>query len=161
MSSNITIELAHLSHANAMAQMSKELIEHGLRWRWRAAKIQAMMLSPDVTVICVLRDARLVAFAMMEFFEDSAHLNLLAVKPFVRRTGIGCAMVEWLRKSAEVAGIASIVLEVRSDNMDARNFYERLGFEVFDFAKGYYDGKENALKMKLQLMDPIVNERRP
>jgi len=48
-------------------------------------------------------------------------------------------------------GIQEIILEVRSNNVKARRFYERHGFSQFGIAEKYYNDAENACLMKLRL----------
>lgn len=87
----------------------------------------------------------------MHFGEEEAHLDLLAVKPTYQRTGIGRQLIEWLEKSALVAGISIIYLEVRAKNREARMFYERLGYRRIRQVQGYYSGRESAVCMAIDL----------
>jgi GNAT superfamily N-acetyltransferase len=59
-------------------------------------------------------------FAIMEFLEEEAHLNLLAVDPSYRRAGLGRRLVRWLEESCTVAGSFVVYLEVRASNPGAR-----------------------------------------
>ena len=61
--------------------------------------------------------------------------------------------MEWLLKSARVAGTASIHLELRSRNQAARRFYRALGFVETAYVPGYYRGREMALRMARELRD--------
>ncbi|MEX2326236.1 MAG: GNAT family N-acetyltransferase, partial [Pseudomonadales bacterium] len=116
---------------------------------------------PDSVVLVAHTRIELAGFAIMEFHDTRAHLNLLAVKPGQRRKGIGKAMIRWLEESCRVAGIAGIYLELRSDNNEARQFYESLGFKAGETVEGYYQGKVNALTMIHHLMAPDVESQRP
>jgi ribosomal protein S18 acetylase RimI-like enzyme len=44
-----------------------------------------------------------------------------------------------------------IDLELRATNIAARAFYQRLGFESLDVVRGYYQGREPALRMSRRL----------
>jgi len=161
MDTHFQIELARPVDALVIAQMSRDLIETGLRWSWKPSRVLSMIQDRDSVVIVARSGKDIAGFAVMEFQEVHAHLNLLAVRPVERRGGIGKALVEWLEASAQVAGIASIVLEVRHDNRGARTFYESLGYRGNQVLQGYYQGKENALRMAHQLMAPEVAAQRP
>jgi ribosomal-protein-alanine N-acetyltransferase len=89
-------------------------------------------------------------FAIMDFSQEEARLNLLAVAPGYRRSGIGRRLVEWLQKSALVAGISVIYLEVRASNRGAHAFYEKLGYRKIARLSGYY-GRESAIQMARDL----------
>ena len=81
----------------------------------------------------------------MEFHEEHAHLNLLAVTPEDRRHHIGSALLKWLEDSAKVAGIARINLEVRTTNKSALSFYRNHHYQLDREIQGYYRGKEKCL----------------
>ena len=81
----------------------------------------------------------------MKFGDSKSHLLLLAVEPHARRQGIGRALMEWLEKSCETAGIQEVLLEVRSRNRIARRFYHALGFKQLGRVAAYYDRRETAV----------------
>ena len=62
--------------------------------------------------------------------------------------------MDWLLKSARVAGMASIHLELRARNQTARRFYRAQGFAETAYVPGYYRGREMALRMSRELRDP-------
>ena len=83
----------------------------------------------------------------MQFYDEHAHLNLLAVHPGFQNLGIGRRLVEWLEESARTAGIFLVRLELRAVNEGAHAFYQRLGYEKTGVSPQYYDGREDALRM--------------
>jgi ribosomal-protein-alanine N-acetyltransferase len=127
--------------------MSRVLIEYGLRWRWTAERVAASIQDPDVNVLVARTDGRLVGFAIMRYGDDTAHLDLLAVTPAYRRLGVARQLLEWLEKCAVVAGIFSVVLEVRAGNEAAQLFYKCLGYRAITDLPGYYQGVEAAIRM--------------
>lgn len=155
------IRLARPSDARSLAQMSRDFVEKGLGWSWKPERVLAMIHRPETVVLLASTRFEVAGFAIMEFQDQHAHLNLLAVKPKLRRGGTGTALLQWLEESARVAGIASIFLEVRSENTDARNFYESLGYEVNKHKEGYYQGKESAVEMVHHLIAPDTAAQRP
>jgi [ribosomal protein S18]-alanine N-acetyltransferase len=143
--------LARASDAQEIAEMSRDLIEHGLAWAWTPARVQRSIAGRDSSVVVARRDARIAAFGIMHFGDEVAHLNLFAVAPQHRRQGLGRQLVEWLTTTAIEAGIFRIELELRADNHPARQFYERLGFSPQNLIPGYYQGREAALRMMRRL----------
>ena len=71
-----------------------------------------------------------------------------------RHLGIGRRLIDWLVESARVAGIASIHLELRADNVSAQAFYRALGFSETLVVPGYYDGRVSARRMLRMLRSP-------
>ena len=149
------------AEALTLGQMSRDLIESGLNWSWKPSRILDMIRHPDCVVLVARTRIEIAGFAVMEFHEVHAHLNLLAVKPAKRRSGIGKALIEWLEESCRTAGIASIFLELRADNAGAKQFYESLGYKPGRVVQGYYQGREDALTMVHQLMAPEIASQRP
>lgn len=147
MSETVTLSLAKLGDAERIARMSRDLIEVGLGWRWTAARVATQIRCPDTCVVVARTRQRLIGFAIMHFLTVDAHLLLLAVHPSWQRLGIGQRLIEWLEKSARVAGITSIHLEVRASNKNAQTFYRALGYRETTVAPRYYNSRESALRM--------------
>lgn len=145
------LRLARPSEAAALAEMSRTLIEAGLEWRYTAPRMAALIGAGDTTAVVASNAARIDGFAVMQFGDETAHLVLLCVQPAQQRRGIGRRLSDWLQRSAEVAGMASIALELRADNPAALAFYARLGFIETGLAPGYYDGLVTARRMQRQL----------
>ena len=157
----IEIRLARNSEAQALAEMSRELIEQGLSWRWRSPQMLSRIQHPDSVVLVARTRVELVGFAVMEFHDIHAHLNLLAVASSGRRRRIGTSLLNWLEKSALEAGMGQVVLEVRYGNMGARSFYRENHYEEVEILTGYYQGKENAVRMVHHLIEPELEKQRP
>lgn len=148
---NVTLRLAHLGDARTIAELSRDLIEHGLGWSWTRERVARNLANPDTSAVVACESERLIGFAIMYFGDEAAHLNLLAVRSDHRRAGVGRRMFEWLHASALVAGIAMVRLELRAANRGGRAFYASLGFEETGYVPFYYSGRETALRMALRL----------
>ena len=146
------IRLATAADAQAIAVMSRCLIELGLRgWSWNPPRVARAICSRDTCVAVVPVDHQIAGFAIAEFGDTRMHLSLLAVTPLQQRGGIGRALVAWLEQSALTAGITEIQLELRANNPGAKFFYQALGFEFVGTVPGYYRGEETACKMRKAL----------
>ena len=144
---DLSLKLARPADAAVIAALSRDLIEYGLRWRWRPRRVAASIRAPEVNVLVARIHDNLAGFAIMRYGDDVAHLDLLAVAPSYRRAGVGRQLLEWLEKCAVVAGIFNITLEVRAANEGARLFYQRMGYRALVELPGYYQGVEAALRM--------------
>jgi ribosomal-protein-alanine N-acetyltransferase len=151
---NITLRPGRTADAVRIAAMSRDLIETGLGWSWGPDRVARSIANKDTSTLLACERERIVAFAIMYFGEEHAHLNLLAVRQSHQRLGIGGHMVEWLIESAYAAGIATIHLELRAANAAARSFYRSLGFTESAYIPGYYRGREMALRMVRVLRRP-------
>jgi ribosomal-protein-alanine N-acetyltransferase len=151
--------LATIGDAPHIAEMSRDLIESGLGWSWTPAKVAREIRDRETLVLTARQAAKIIGFGIMSFGDEVAHLSLLAVRRELQRHGIGSAMFHWLKTSALTAGIATIRLELRAANRDARQFYRALGFEETGYAPGYYRGRETALRMRLNLRPAALGFR--
>lgn len=148
---SVELRVARLEDAQRISLMSRDLIEQGLPWSWGTARITQEIRCPDTVVLTACSCGHVVGFAIMRFLEESAHLNLLAVDARYQRLGIGRRLIEWLEKSARVAGAFIISLEVRITNERARAFYRRLGYTDLARIPRYYSGREAAMRMSRDL----------
>jgi [ribosomal protein S18]-alanine N-acetyltransferase len=154
----VSIVLQFASHADAddVAAMSRDLIEDGLGWRYRAPSVRRLIDDAD-TVTLVARDgAALAGFGIMKFGDERAHLVLLAVRTACQRRGIGSSLLQWLVESAATAGVASIHVELRTCNTGAHAFYLAQGFAETLRVPGYYSGREAAIRMLRMLRTPVA-----
>ena len=151
---DITLRPGRPADAGRIAAMSRDLIETGLGWSWGPDRVARSIANKDTSTLLACERDRVVAFAIMYFGEEHAHLNLLAVRASHQRLGIGKHMVGWLIESAYAAGIATIHLELRAANTAARAFYRSLGFTESAYIPGYYRGREMALRMVRVLRRP-------
>jgi len=150
----LVLRAAHVSDAGMLSSMSRLLVEHGLRWRWNAARIKRAIRDRDTMVLVASIEGTVSGFAIMKFRDEESHLFLLAVAPRFQRTGVGTALLEWLEKSCLTAGIRNVRVEMRATNRPAKAFYERFGFRFVREIQGYYDNRESALVMVRSLLNP-------
>jgi ribosomal protein S18 acetylase RimI-like enzyme len=144
-------QLASSRDAAAIASLSRRLIEAGLPPAWPAERVLCHIKRTDSVVLTARFHAMLAGFAIMQFGDDRAHLNLLAVESAHQRRRLGRQLMNWLHESALVAGTFLLALELRATNTGARRFYEALGYRPGALMPGYYQGREDALRMSLDL----------
>jgi ribosomal-protein-alanine N-acetyltransferase len=147
------IRLARRAEAPDIARMSRDEIEQGLPWSWTESRVLGAIQNPDTNVAVVGERGALVAFGIMAYRDEVAHLLLFSVRPAHRRQGLGRTMLRWLEDVAVAAGIQRVVVECRRDNAPARNFYAEFGYHEMAIAKGYYRGVEDAVRLEKWLSD--------
>jgi ribosomal-protein-alanine N-acetyltransferase len=150
------VSLAHVDDAYQVATMSREIIEQGLQWSWTPERVGRCILSPDINVVTAKNDGDLLGFGIMFYGNNKAHLNLLGVDAGWRSHGIGSRLLEWLESCALTAGLESCQLELRESNTKARRFYLLHGYSEIDRVQGYYQQRENAIRMSKNLREPFV-----
>lgn len=151
MSADYRLELARSADAELIAAMSRALIEQGLAPSWPPARVLWHVRHAESVALVAKAEAALLGFAIMEFGEETAHLNLLAVAPEARRRGVGRQLIRWLEETACTAGTFVIRLELRAGNAEALGFYRSLGYSESGRVPGYYQGIEDAIRMRRDL----------
>ena len=144
----MTLHPARHRDAPEIAALAHAFVEHGLKPSWTAGRIRRHIRHAESVVLAASSLGMLAGFAIMQYADTSAHLNLLAVVPAHRRRGVGRRLVRWLEETALTAGTFVIELELRADNRPARTFYESLGYREVALVPGYYQGVEDALRMQ-------------
>jgi [ribosomal protein S18]-alanine N-acetyltransferase len=150
----LPVDFATPGDAQAIAGMSRDLIEAGLGWEYRSARVGRMIVDPDTVAVVVRDGSRVAAFAFMSVGDERAHLALLAVRPAHQRRGLGRRVLAWVLASAQTAGVATVHVELRASNAPAFALYRRAGFEETLRVAGYYAGREPAIRMMRALRTP-------
>jgi len=148
-------QLAAPRDAACIAGLSRRLIEAGLPPSWPAERVLCHIKRTDSVVLTArlpgICDPPIAGFGIMQFGDERAHLNLLAVDSAHQRRGLGRQLMNWLHESAVVAGTFTLGLELRARNLAAQRFYASLGYRPGALTRGYYQGLEDALSMTCDL----------
>ena len=155
----VSLEPARVADASRLAAMSRELVENGLRPTWPAARVAWHVRHPESVVLKATCTSQIAGFAIMQFSEDTAHLNLLAVSLLHRRRGIARQLMAWLEETALTAGTFNIALELRATNVAAQAFYAALGYREIGRVRAYYEGAEDAIRMARDVRRADVERR--
>jgi ribosomal-protein-alanine N-acetyltransferase len=147
----LDLRLATLKDAISISRMSAALIEYGLPTAWTPARVVHHIRRKDSVVLIARSEDQILGFAVMEFADVTAHLDLLAVSTLVRRRGVGRRMLEWLHQTAITLGTFAIELEVRAENITAQKFYSAMGYQQCGYRPRYYVGREDAICMAVNL----------
>jgi len=153
---DVVIDFATAGDAQVLSTMTRDWVETGLGWSYRAERIARLIASPNHTAVVARDGSRIAGFAIMEYGDERAHLVLLAVRPSHRRRGIARRLLDWLIETAVAAGASSVHVEVRESNPPAHALYRQLAFEESLRIEGYYQGRETAVRMIRILRAPTL-----
>jgi len=155
MITDAAVQLAILADAEEIAALSRDHIEQGLGWSWTAGRVQRSIRDPDTNVAVVRERDSIVAFGIMCYRDEVAHLLLFAVRDSHQRRGFGSLVLRWLESVAQASGVTRIDVECRRDNAAARNFYGEHGYHEHVISRGYYRGIEDAVRLEKWLVAPV------
>lgn len=98
-------------------------------------------------------DGELVAYVVMLWVMDEAHLLNIGVNVRWQGKGVATMFMRYLISEALAGGIKHMYLEVRPSNIVAQKLYRKMGFQLLGRRKNYYPapqgGREDALVMGL------------
>ena len=103
-------------------------------------------------------DATVLGFLIARCLPDEWEIENVVVDASRRRQGIARSLIQELKVAADLAGVSSIILEVRESNLAAVRLYESIGFTREGRRKEYYQSPvEDALlyRLTLRLCDKI------
>jgi ribosomal-protein-alanine N-acetyltransferase len=152
------ITIAVRSDAAAIAMMSRDLIEYGLEWRWRTARVARAIDELDTNVAVLRQEDALVAFGIMEYLDDDAYLVLLAVAKSSQRRGVGSALLRWLEAAARAAGSQRIRVDTRRENVAARCFYNEHGYHERVLRPRMYGKRVDGIRLEKWLRSPVTSD---
>jgi len=117
--------------------------------------IDSLSSGYDAWVLVDADGSSLVAYFLLMYAVDEAHLLDVAVAAGRQGAGIGRRLLDRIAARSRDKGMASIFLEVRPSNGRALQVYRRYGYSEIGRRKGYYPAhegtREDAIIMRLAL----------
>lgn len=121
---------------------------------WSYSSILSAVNDPLCRFILALDEDsdELFGYAIMRTLFEEGEVLSVAVRPDLRRKGIGRRMMKTLMCDASSRGVTKMFLEVRQSNEAARSMYTSLGFLPIGLRRGYYaKPREDAVIMRASL----------
>lgn len=84
----------------------------------------------------------------VKLISDDAKILMLAVSENIRRQNVGSDLFNSFLNEISKQKIKSVELEVRTDNVNAVNFYKKQGFKIIETLQNFYQNGEDAYQMK-------------
>lgn len=145
------IRLATASDAAHIGNMGCQTIRDCLDWSWNPSYVLGKIESNDTNVAVATESDNIIGFAMMKYSLSHAHLLLLAVPAKKSQFGVGDELIEWLERIALLGGTTFVYAETHIKDIEAREFYHRLGYKSVQHIPRYYNGSETAIRLAKEL----------
>ena len=107
---------------------------------WTPSQCLGMIALPGVWLSIAWSGAQPAGFALARAIAGESELLLLAIRPTMRRRGIGTALLRSVIADSRERGASMLHLEVRANN-EAVRLYRAQGFEKIGERREYYRGK--------------------
>lgn len=115
---------------------------------WKEADFISADKNEFAKILAAYDDTIPVGYAVAYFAADESELPSIAVRPDIRRRGIGTELLTSLFKEVKKHGAQKMFLEVRQSNDSAISLYEKNGFITAGTRKNFYsDPDEDAFVM--------------
>ena len=115
---------------------------------WREKDIFSCVTDPTGICYTAFSDGRVVAYVIGRMIAPEGEIYRIATAEKYRRRGIAYRLLDYAVKCEKGKGLECLFLEVRSQNIAARNLYRAYGFKEISERKNYYSNPtDNAIVM--------------
>jgi ribosomal protein S18 acetylase RimI-like enzyme len=149
---NVVVRRAAVDDAPLIASLNSDVQSihaAALPWRFKpvdqgsyAKEVAAFLAKPEILVFIAEVAGDPAGYAHTEtirrletaltFAYEMILIQGISVRPAYRRRGVGAALIESVRAAGRELGIELIALDVWKFNDDAREFFRRQGFNVYN-----------------------------
>lgn len=117
----------------------------------RAGTVSHALVAVDTTG----PEEEVIGYLCCWIVRDLMQVNNIAVRADRRGDGLGERLLRTALEEGRRRGAEACYLDVRASNAPAQGLYRKLGFHEVGVRPGYYaDTKEDALVMRLELLEP-------
>ncbi|RDX37114.1 ribosomal-protein-alanine N-acetyltransferase [Kangiella sp. HD9-110m-PIT-SAG07] len=87
-------------------------------------------------------DKQIIAYVVFNYLYDECHLMNITTRVSYQGLGYASQLIQVLYDKSKIAGMQSVLLEVRESNTPALSCYDKEGFERIGRRPDYYPKKE-------------------
>ena len=146
----ITYRIANAFDLPVFVSLDKELFPYS---PWSASQYKEEFSSPTRHfVVAVDEEQTIIGYAGV-FAAGGVEADILTVGvvPEHRGKGIAKALMALITDWAKTQGSTAMMLEVKTDNLEAIGLYEALGYSTLNVRKDYFGSGLDAQVMRLEL----------
>lgn len=121
---------------------------------WSRANFEGELAKPYSTTWLLTddeTDSKIYGYAVFWALEDAVEILNIAVDLEYRGLGFAKFILQSIIKMASKRGAKRLILDVRKSNLPAVGLYQRAGFAITQYRKGFYSNGEDAYHMILEL----------
>ncbi len=144
-SRNVDISLATVDDAKEITNIDNQIFED----KWNEDSYIREIRNNKLFVAKLLD--KIIGFVDLEIVADEMNIVKIGVLPDYRRNRVAIQLINHATDYARQSNIASIGLEVSSNNAPAKNLYKKMGFEPTRIRKHYYKDHSDAIEMRKQV----------
>jgi ribosomal-protein-alanine N-acetyltransferase len=126
-------------------------LEAGTLSSWSQEHLEDELRQPTGFQFVVRNESsgKMLAVLCGRVMADESEILKLTVEKSMRRKGVGHNLLDFVLNYCRTKGAKNCFLELRASNTAARMLYEKQGFFIVGYRKGYYEKpRENAILMQ-------------
>ena len=128
-----------------------ELEAHDYPWK---KSIHLSCIEQEYPSLVLEQNSSIIGYVVFNYLFDECHLMNITTSVSFQGQGFASQLIQAMYKKAKVAGMQSVLLEVRESNQPALSLYTKEGFEEIGRRPNYYpsqDSREAAIVMRRSL----------
>ena len=126
---------ANLCHAGIIAVLHKDCFEE----TWNEESIcEILKMAGAIGFLIWAKNTRPQGFILLRVAADEAEIISIGIVPEARQKGLAGILLQEAIKRVLVSNATKMLFEVAENNVAARAFYEKFGFQVVGRRSGYY-----------------------
>ncbi len=107
-------------------------------------QLETYLKKPIYKIKVIDVDNQIVGFVIAQHLYETVEILLIYINANYRRKGYASSLINSLCED----GVDNLLLEVSVSNNNAISLYKKLGFEVINIRKGYYNGIDGLVMKK-------------
>ena len=126
---------AKLCHAEVISEIHSVCFEEA----WNAEAIGKILeMAGAFGLLIQARSTRPQGFILLRVAADEAEIISIGIVPESRRNGLASNLLQEAIKRVVMRNAIKMLFEVAENNVAARAFYEKFGFQIIGRRSGYY-----------------------
>jgi ribosomal-protein-alanine N-acetyltransferase len=147
----VTVTKADIADLEALYNIEKECFTCEA---FSKRQVASLLKSPNALNLMAKLDGEVVGFISVLTYKRKkhrvAHIYTLDVAAKARKKGIGLKLLEASEQILKRSGVEECLLEVRVDNVAARELYRKFGYVEGELLKAFYPSVDG-IRMKKRL----------
>ncbi|MBX5327461.1 MAG: ribosomal protein S18-alanine N-acetyltransferase [Candidatus Bathyarchaeia archaeon] len=148
----ITIQKATLTHLEALYKIEQQCFTQEA---FSKNQIAWLLKSPVAVSFLAKENNEIVGFIIGVIYENGekpvGRIFTIDVAPAHRRKGVGIRLLKRAEKEFADLGVKICYLEVRADNVAAKQLYKKVGYKEIRVLKDYYFQGGHGIRLKKAL----------
>lgn len=144
----VLIERFDSVHIDEVHKIEKESFVDGV---WTKKTFRESLSHSQVLSYVIKYENKVSGYIIVKMIKSECKILNLAIKREFRKMGYGSMLLNFIIKKLKDEEYRLVSLEVRKSNIAAQNLYKKAGFQFLSLLEKYYQNKEDAFVLGLNI----------